>query len=118
MTKDTYFNSIKVRLERCCATIRRDVRRFQFHKGTIRTQAIFSDTYIVSSFQFHKGTIRTTIFVAACFAMTTFQFHKGTIRTKSYAARSAAVFSFQFHKGTIRTDFIYSKVIKIDISIP
>ena len=55
-----YFNSIKVQLEhqylyRC----REKPSGFQFHKGTIRTQASRLDNGRILRFQFHKGTIRT-----------------------------------------------------------
>ena len=35
--KRTYFNSIKVRLERTSDSIPARLSKFQFHKGTIRT---------------------------------------------------------------------------------
>ena len=35
----SYFNSIKVRLERLTAFVNKDSAIFQFHKGTIRTSA-------------------------------------------------------------------------------
>ena len=35
------------------------VGKFQFHKGTIRTEEGWSNAYQSSPFQFHKGTIRT-----------------------------------------------------------
>ena len=56
--------------------------RFQFHKGTIRTEQGRADAAQHILFQFHKGTIRTfkrQNYVL--FHISVFQFHKGTIRT-------------------------------------
>ena len=33
--------------------------RFQFHKGTIRTEDFAKTQLLAAEFQFHKGTIRT-----------------------------------------------------------
>ena len=58
------FNSIKVQLEPCnryCCFLLHV--KFQFHKGTIRTEAAGLNPYLMMEFQFHKGTIRTTDYV-------------------------------------------------------
>ena len=61
----TYFNSIKVRLEQSCAdAFLTAFDLFQFHKGTIRTASQRLFKVFKGLFQFHKGTIRTYIFVS------------------------------------------------------
>ena len=54
-------------------------------------------------FQFHKGTIRTDYFNGVLPTPQLFQFHKGTIRTLIHLALKTLIPLFQFHKGTIRT---------------
>ena len=54
------FNSIKVQLRlKGLFTSLFKVIQFQFHKGTIKTQAIKEANEAAISFQFHKGTIKT-----------------------------------------------------------
>ena len=55
-----YFNSIKVRLEHTASGLQVKIPAFQFHKGTIRTNATDVNTF-AEKFQFHKGTIRTGV---------------------------------------------------------
>ena len=57
--EESYFNSIKVRLEQSFNFTRELSDLFQFHKGTIRTLAPGSHLQQTRRFQFHKGTIRT-----------------------------------------------------------
>ena len=55
-----HFNSIKVRLEPYRPSgLPAILTEFQFHKGTIRTQAPRRALSFYTQFQFHKGTIRT-----------------------------------------------------------
>ena len=54
------FNSIKVQLERMAQDGIRRRSRFQFHKGTIRTNRFICKEEKKFLFQFHKGTIRTS----------------------------------------------------------
>ena len=53
------FNSIKVRLEPKYPISSIESLKFQFHKGTIRTQSVKFQKLYFRLFQFHKGTIRT-----------------------------------------------------------
>ena len=55
----TYFNSIKVQLKRFGQYGCRHFDRFQFHKGTIKTQWRIVYHTDFEKFQFHKGTIKT-----------------------------------------------------------
>ena len=75
------FNSIKVRLEQPYKKQAKEPQKFQFHKGTIRTNREKPCTDWHTQFQFHKGTIRTSYLAAQRDKLTKFQFHKGTIRT-------------------------------------
>ncbi len=75
------FNSIKVRLEHTNYNTSNTDSEFQFHKGTIRTQAFSAllDTHL------HFNSIkvrleRVNLFVKEI-ELCGFQFHKGTIRT-------------------------------------
>ncbi len=90
-----YFNSIKVRLEPCLVPqAARYGQRFQFHKGTIRTERCRSDVLSSYRFQFHKGTIRTTRNYYAHHNENIFQFHKGTIRTQPAKLHSRLLLHF------------------------
>ena len=53
------FNSIKVQLELITWLLHIKACKFQFHKGTIRTNEELIGYLLVTEFQFHKGTIRT-----------------------------------------------------------
>ena len=55
------FNSIKVRLELIYNNERGGMYKFQFHKGTIRTDLSHRNLFTAKVFQFHKGTIRTLL---------------------------------------------------------
>ena len=57
--EEEYFNSIKVRLEQGINNAAQTFIAFQFHKGTIRTDAFLIGGGLSALFQFHKGTIRT-----------------------------------------------------------
>ena len=55
------FNSIKVRLKPVEIERKQQETRFQFHKGTIKTQKLVNEGIIKERFQFHKGTIKTCV---------------------------------------------------------
>ena len=76
---------------------------FQFHKGTIRTDAGFGFVPRFR-FQFHKGTIRTSIL----FLHYLIVHHFNSIKVRLELILSnfqRVLLKFQFHKGTIRTLF-------------
>ena len=102
------------------------LKKFQFHKGTIKTN-VNVDRYAtyhsfnsikvrlklepvqqlcpcVQEFQFHKGTIKTLPLHRWRVPGAGFQFHKGTIKTDSDFASQVLAHLFQFHKGTIKTN--------------
>ena len=61
---------------------------FQFHKGAIKTQLLFTGSFTASQFQFHKGTIKTSIGIVYRYSVSDlFQFHKGTIKTSDWFKR-------------------------------
>ena len=76
--------------------------KFQFHKGTIRTNQQESSHVD----QQHFNSIKVQLELASTCLKTThsvFQFHKGTIRTNFHQGIIWSMRQFQFHKGTIRT---------------
>ena len=101
-----------------------NVFRFQFHKGTIRTNLSFDNNTTMELFQFHKGTIRTWPHGTSIEDDENFNSIKVQLEllVKSFSKLSIADFNsikvqlergeeierakqvaFQFHKGTIRT---------------
>ena len=120
-----HFNSIKVRLKQWqLDSFTTDYLLFQFHKGTIKTNAQVMRLNALLWFQFHKGTIKTQQFDFNYKSSGVFQFHKGTIKTlvqiplflfwgnfnsikvRLKQARPIVITrarQFQFHKGTIKT---------------
>ena len=107
----------------------RSSRRFQFHKGTIRTvfcQNIGKVMVYFNSIKVRLEPLLTTITIRQCLYFNSikvrlelayaiglllaflFQFHKGTIRTCWRADAIEAHEQFQFHKGTIRTRYARS----------
>ena len=55
--------------------------KFQFHKGTIKTEFQPKSYKSNNLFQFHKGTIKTQLTQDSAMLDKLFQFHKGTIKT-------------------------------------
>ena len=54
------FNSILVRLkENQQISIKREICKFQFHTGSIKSNYDALDTYLVREFQFHTGSIKS-----------------------------------------------------------
>ena len=97
-----HFNSIKVRLKLTLPPRVIGARRFQFHKGTIKTHSSFSFPKRNELFQFHKGTIKTqpTIIIIKHFI----DFNSIKVRLKlSVFTVFEHLSLFQFHKGTIKT---------------
>ena len=118
------FNSIKVQLERNTEFLPHQFKKFQFHKGTIRTfLAQVLQVLCVQHFNSIKVQLelRWVLFISS--TLTTFQFHKGTIRTTWMLREKRIGHQFQFHKGTIRTlvthDFVipssYFNSIKVQL---
>ena len=54
---------------------------FQFHKGAIKTEKVYSHTVTSVVFQFHKGAIKTAPVGLFAVLAIAFQFHKGAIKT-------------------------------------
>ena len=127
------FNSIKVRLKRSVNGEAFFFSQFQFHKGTIKTSAVFSLALacsyfnsikvrlklvvaaisgVVLGFQFHKGTIKT--FRSWCASMLPGDFNSIKVRLKRKGNDPHGLLFplFQFHKGTIKTDdkWLYIRV--------
>ena len=75
-----YFNSIKVRLELQGSSDHLQLKKFQFHKGTIRTDYLTPSSDM--DFNFNSIKVRLELKQpAAYYPIRLFQFHKGTIRT-------------------------------------
>ena len=132
------FNSIKVQLKRIWSPTCTITSKFQFHKGTIKTNSLHSRPR-QSAFQFHKGTIKTLINSSNISKFDyfnsikvqlkpssgsvgdgspSFQFHKGTIKTRIADKGNYKIVEFQFHKGTIKTRYSSSIAQPCYISIP
>ena len=122
---DAIFNSIKVRL-RLLSVVFVVNLLFNFNSIKVRLRPVYSSTKQASEtlFQFHKGSIKTqagrlTEIIHDCFnsikvrlrlrmspvelKKLTFQFHKGSIKTIRQHHRPPRTPPFQFHKGSIKT---------------
>ena len=75
------FNSIKVQLERSTSKVRGIQIKFQFHKGTIRTQNLTKERGVQRDFNSIKVQLEPIGPLFKMSSVPTFQFHKGTIRT-------------------------------------
>ena len=101
--RQSNFNSIKVRLKLCLLHLRLIHRRFQFHKGTIKTFIFMLNIRFRDVFQFHKGTIKTKYTIVFCVGLCYFNSIK--VRLKPLFVKVKAMIRlFQFHKGTIKTN--------------
>ena len=118
------FNSTKVRLRRAAGRLSGKGRKFQFHKGSIKTRSLFPYVTLRKSFNSTKVRLRRSIsyillHYAICFNSTkvrlrlsgrnlrcvrkSFQFHKGSIKTGQNFGVLLFKIAFQFHKGSIKT---------------
>ena len=114
-------------------------RKFQFHKGTIKTllttpftsrrqhfnsikvRLKLPDSNISVSAKQHFNSIKVRLKHLSCLVdsvLSEFQFHKGTIKTGDTGCRFHSDRQFQFHKGTIKTLVCYSCLEFYIISIP
>ena len=94
------------------------LRRFQFHKGAIRTKE--EPAAPVKQPDFNSIKVRLE-HPESCHRIDgrIFQFHKGTIRTLMWSIPYINIPLFQFHKGTIRTGFSFpGSQVGANISIP
>ncbi len=69
-------------------------------------------------FQFHKGSIKTEITRLFAVSSNAFQFHKGSIKTEEAKVKLIIQALFQFHKGSIKTESASTPKERIRISIP
>ena len=79
-TQESYFNSIKVRLEHYPLMLQMMLLVFQFHKGTIRTILMKNTSLLLLYFNSIKVRLEL-IYALSLIGAFLFQFHKGTIRT-------------------------------------
>ena len=129
-----YFNSIKVRLKRLKDFLNNELKLFQFHKGTIKTQQgqyqHFNSIKVrlklirpkrSAAMRSHFNSIKVRLKQLTIMQTrwpSRFQFHKGTIKTLRSLKNFAADLLFQFHKGTIKT-YVSFRIANTDaISIP
>ena len=81
---DLGFNSIKVRLKRQADKKRDPAKRFQFHKGAIKTLGVFaSSLFSLASFNSIKVRLKRSIRLQHL-EVQRFQFHKGAIKTRMH----------------------------------
>ena len=76
--------------------------KFQFHKGTIKTNSLHYDAESKRNFNSIKVRLKLGGLLSAAGNLV-FQFHKGTIKTPKTDSRVSRFIGFQFHKGTIKT---------------
>ena len=69
-----------VRLKDVAGALAYPFRLFQFHYGTIKSVASYTDPLELSLFQFHYGTIKSTETRTGSDTPLEFQFHYGTIK--------------------------------------
>ena len=98
-----YFNSIKVRLK-LVGLLRRVFhhRRFQFHKGTIKTRRAYAFTFAAAYFNSIKVRLKRTSTNHSSGSHRHFNSIKVRLKLTS-SSQNSLVLSFQFHKGTIKT---------------
>ena len=88
-----HFNSIKVRLEQELQTYNiYNPFQFQFHKGTIRTEAKRALKYSVDNFNSIKVRLEQKP-LSISVGLRLFQFHKGTIRTHCLGIYNILIFN-------------------------
>ena len=78
--KKIYINSIKVRLKHDLSSNDRLLWKFQFHKGTIKTDRILHHAIMNVNFNSIKVRLKPLSWRRGV-ATHLFQFHKGTIKT-------------------------------------
>ena len=100
-----YFNSIKVRLERCFQLIYSPRSEFQFHKGAIRTDDANVPAVRVPNFNSIKVRLEHTLFSNL---LSVQHFNSIKVRLELIVQHNLLINSrFQFHKGAIRTVLTY-----------
>ena len=81
-TTDLNFNSIKVRLKHSNEWLTAfHTRKFQFHKGTIKTGHRIVTSVYYSYFNSIKVRLKQSHLRGEAYLQQEFQFHKGTIKT-------------------------------------
>ena len=99
----SYFNSIKVRLERCGEVLPRLILT-NFNSIKVRLELLREQIKKVSEQDFNSIKVRLERGGDNfCYEVYEFQFHKGAIRTTRRQKEKGLVNPFQFHKGAIRT---------------
>ena len=90
---------------------------FQFHKGTIKTNCLYSPESIQQHFNSIKVQLKP-LDKNTVSPLLLFQFHKGTIKTLQSVPTNGQSQLFQFHKGTIKTTEYCITFNYLLISIP
>jgi len=76
---------------------------FQFHSGSIQTQAGMEEYFIRAGFNSTLVRFKQTIAKHSETALSTFQFHSGSIQTQTFISAMYKRAEFQFHSGSIQT---------------
>ena len=97
--------------------IRKELRKFQFHKGTIKTKPKMLREPSAVKFQFHKGTIKTIVAVKKAQSSSDFNSIKVQLKPLNELEDCLST-AFQFHKGTIKTQHVLDVPCHPWISIP
>ena len=105
LSKGSYFNSIKVRLKPAATITFSAIIRFQFHKGTIKTNANIQLIGIIYPY-FNSIKVRLKHGRNRIFRTNNKHFNSIKVRLKHQDyLRHIRNIEFQFHKGTIKTKF-------------
>ena len=96
------FNSTKVRLRRAAGRLSGKGRKFQFHKGSIKTRSLFPYVTLRKSFNSTKVRLRRFISYILLHYAICFNSTKVRLRLSGRNLRCVRK-SFQFHKGSIKT---------------
>ena len=98
-----YFNFIKKQLSRLFGLHAEFLRKFQFHKGTIKT--IFCSNAVILLSDFNSIKVQLKPYRIKTAAPCTYNFNSIKVQLKHVNWQQAYpdVWLFQFHKGTIKT---------------
>ncbi len=77
-------------------------KRFQFHKGTIKTNLCMVTFTLLSYFNSIKVRLKLKHITASTQFMTIFQFHKGTIKTLAFLDEGIKTWNFNSIKVRLK----------------
>ena len=100
---NTNFNSIKVRLKPKQQAKNQEIRKFQFHKGTIKTCFFHLLSRLLNYFNSIKVRLKLAKLLAEMAGVPNFNSIKVRLKQVYQGSGWMLLHPFQFHKGTIKT---------------